>query len=65
MMYVWLFLCATVFCTVVNGAKILAIFPVPVKSHFVMTKTILTALAKNGHEIDLYTIFPEETKIPR
>lgn len=55
----------TVFFVYIDGANILAIFPVPVKSHFVMTKTILKSLAEKGHHIDLYTIFPEEERIPR
>ncbi|XP_044752267.1 UDP-glycosyltransferase UGT5-like [Coccinella septempunctata] len=63
--YTWYILWFAFYCTVADAAKILAVFPVPVRSHFVMTKTILTALAAKGHDIDLYTIFPEEEMIPR
>ncbi|KAJ6647865.1 UDP-glycosyltransferase UGT5 [Pseudolycoriella hygida] len=40
-----------------NGAKILAVFPSDVKSHFVLGKVVLTELANRGHEITFFSQF--------
>lgn len=39
------------------GARILAVFPIPGKSHFIYTNAVLTALAGRGHQITVYSPF--------
>lgn len=42
----------------IDGAKILAVFPSDVKSHFNLGKVVLTELANRGHEVcvPLYSV---------
>lgn len=49
----------------VHGARILGLFPLPRESNFVMFGNIMKALAENGHEVDVYSYFPQKNKIPR
>lgn len=39
----------------VTGAKILAIFPSDVKSHFTLGTVVLRELASRGHEVSPYS----------
>lgn len=41
----------------IDGAKILAVFPSDIKSHFTLGKVVLEKLANRGHEVrvDLIT----------
>lgn len=48
----------------VNGLKILGIFPLHGKSHFVMCETLVKALAAKGHEVDVYSHFPLSKPVP-
>ncbi|XP_046736274.1 UDP-glucosyltransferase 2-like [Diprion similis] len=41
-----------------NGARILAMFPVPAPSHFSMYRGVLMDLANRGHQIDVVSHFP-------
>lgn len=38
----------------IAAAKILAVFPSDVKSHFILGKVVLTELANRGHEVCVY-----------
>ncbi|XP_055379736.1 UDP-glycosyltransferase UGT5-like [Condylostylus longicornis] len=46
-----------------EGARILAVFAFPGKSHFMMTKAIISELTRRGHEITLITAFPINEKL--
>ncbi|KAF2881572.1 hypothetical protein ILUMI_24607 [Ignelater luminosus] len=48
---------------VTNGANILAIFPYPFKSHFILGSTLSKALANRGHHITMLSPFLLETPI--
>lgn len=45
-----------------TGSKILALFPYPLKSHFIMFNALLVELAKRGHQVTIVNTFPK--KIP-
>ncbi|XP_017886257.1 uncharacterized protein LOC108628682 [Ceratina calcarata] len=44
-------------CTACDGLRILALFPLNGKSHWVMAEGLLTGLTKRGHQIDVVTHF--------
>lgn len=48
----------------VQNANILAIFPLPGKSHFVMFERILKELAIRGHDVDVVGHFPLKDPVP-
>lgn len=48
----------------VENAKILGLFPLQSKSHFVMFEPYLKALAKRGHEVDVVSHFPLKKPVP-
>ncbi|KAG4070453.1 hypothetical protein HA402_005685 [Bradysia odoriphaga] len=54
----------TLMCSVhlIDGAKILAVFPSDVKSHFTLGKVVLTELADRGHEITFFSQFTMREK---
>lgn len=43
-----------------QGAEILAIIPVFMRSHFVVIQPLLEALASRGHNVTVYSCFPQE-----
>ncbi|XP_065216826.1 UDP-glucosyltransferase 2-like [Planococcus citri] len=43
-----------------DGAKILGIFPMPVKSHFTCNNAIMKSLIEANHEVTVITSFPEQ-----
>ena len=43
-----------------TGYRILGIYPFPVKSHFIMIKSLLKGLARKGHQVDVASIFPPD-----
>ena len=47
-----------------HGAKILGIFPFPGKSHFAVSSVLLKELANRGHQVTVYSPFPEKSPIP-
>jgi glucuronosyltransferase len=47
-----------------HGAKILGIFPLPGKSHFTVSSVLLKELANRGHQVTVYSPFPEKSPIP-
>nr|AVT42215.1 UDP-glucuronosyltransferase 40AC1 [Lissorhoptrus oryzophilus] len=52
------------FLCVVQGAKILGLFPVPGKSHYILESTLMKALADVGHDVTLVSPFPKENYQP-
>lgn len=46
------------------GYRILGVFPLPGKSHFVMMEQILLRLARMGHQVDVYNHFPQKEPVP-
>ncbi|XP_029165274.1 UDP-glucuronosyltransferase 2A3-like [Nylanderia fulva] len=49
---------------VVNGYRILGLFPLHGKSHWVMQEELMKGLAKRGHQVDVITHFPLKKPIP-
>lgn len=47
-----------------NGARILGIFPLNGKSHFVMCEQLMKNLAKKGHRVDVISHFPLKRPFP-
>ncbi|KOX67538.1 UDP-glucuronosyltransferase 1-8 [Melipona quadrifasciata] len=45
-------------CGWCNGLRILGIFPLNGKSHWVMAERLMTSLAERGHQVDVVTHFP-------
>ncbi|XP_043682852.1 UDP-glucosyltransferase 2-like isoform X3 [Vespula pensylvanica] len=52
----WMALCLTFS----KGYRILGVFPINVKSHFIMFEVLMKGLAKKGHQIDVISSFPLE-----
>ena len=46
-----------------HGAKILGIFPLPGKSHFAVSSVLLKELANRGHQVTVFSPFPEKSPI--
>ncbi|XP_014220312.2 UDP-glucuronosyltransferase 1-3-like [Trichogramma pretiosum] len=47
-----------------HGLRILGIFPLQGKSHFVMCEALMRGLAAKGHQVDVYSHFPLKKPIP-
>ncbi|XP_049961399.1 UDP-glycosyltransferase UGT5-like [Schistocerca serialis cubense] len=47
-----------------NAARILGLFDYPGKSHFVMFEEVMKALAARGHEVFVYSHFPQAKPVP-
>ncbi|CAB0035861.1 unnamed protein product [Trichogramma brassicae] len=48
----------------VNSLRILGIFPLQGKSHFVMSEALMKGLSAKGHQVDVYGHFPLKKPIP-
>lgn len=48
----------------IENAKILAVFPLPGSSHFIMFERVLKGLAQKGHEVDVVSHFPLKQPLP-
>ncbi|XP_065219018.1 UDP-glycosyltransferase UGT5-like isoform X21 [Planococcus citri] len=46
-------------CYLANGANILCFFPVPFRSHYAFAKPLLAKLTERGHNLTVYTMYPE------
>ncbi|XP_065158663.1 LOW QUALITY PROTEIN: UDP-glycosyltransferase UGT5-like [Atheta coriaria] len=46
------------FCSCAIGSRILGLFPVPIRSHYVFYEKLLVALSSRGHTVDVITHFP-------
>ena len=47
-----------------ESLKILGIFPLNAKSHFVMFERLMKNLAEKGHEVDVYSHYPLNKPVP-
>jgi hypothetical protein len=43
-----------------NGAKILGIFPLPGRSHYILGSSLLRELAERGHDVTMISCFSEK-----
>ena len=46
------------------GLRILGLFPFQVHSHFVMCEELMRGLAAKGHQVDVYSHFPQKKPLP-
>ncbi|XP_016838956.1 UDP-glucuronosyltransferase 2C1 [Nasonia vitripennis] len=60
---VLLFLATIGSVEICSGYRILGIYPVPIRSHFIIINQLLKGLADKGHQVDLISIFPEKEKL--
>ncbi|XP_011629710.1 UDP-glucuronosyltransferase 1-9-like [Pogonomyrmex barbatus] len=49
---------------IADGYRILGMFPLHGKSHWIMQEALMKALAKRGHQVDVFTHFPQKKPIP-
>ena len=49
-------------CTT-DGANILGVFPIPVKSHMTVHSPLMKELARRGHQVTVFSPFPEKYPI--
>lgn len=54
---------AAMLISVSSAYRILAVFPMNTKSHFVIFESLLKALAKRGHQVDVVSHFPRKNPI--
>lgn len=47
-----------------NGYRILGLLPLPGRSHFVVMEKLFLGLAKRGHQVDVYSHFPQTKPVP-
>lgn len=48
-----------------EGYRILGVFPLPQKSHFIMYEKLMKGLAEKGHTVDVVSHFPQKEIKPR
>jgi hypothetical protein len=46
-----------------DGANILGIFPMPIKSHMTVHSALVKELARTGHQVTVFSPFPEKSPI--
>ncbi|XP_066994909.2 UDP-glycosyltransferase UGT5 [Anabrus simplex] len=46
-----------------SGARILAIVPIPGRSHFIVFSSLARELAARGHQVTMMSVFPQKTPI--
>ncbi|XP_047365691.1 UDP-glucosyltransferase 2-like isoform X2 [Vespa velutina] len=56
----WIIFFMALCLTLIQGYRILGIFPINVKSHFNMFEGLMKGLVKKGHQIDVISTFPLE-----
>lgn len=44
--------------------NILSVLPIPLKSHSIISSSLLNALANKGHNVTVYTMFPQNKQMP-
>lgn len=49
---------------IANGYRILGVFPLHGKSHWIMQEALMKELARRGHQVDVITHFPQKNPIP-
>lgn len=53
----------TIFITLTDSYRILGLFPHPAISHFRVFEPILKGLAAKGHQLTVFSYFPQKTNI--
>lgn len=48
----------------VDGLRVLGLFPIHGKSHFVISERLMRGLAERGHQVDVYSHFPQTKPLP-
>jgi glucuronosyltransferase len=48
----------------VKGARSLGLFPLPGPSHFAVSSALMKELANRGHEVIVYSPFPQKSPVP-
>ncbi|XP_053998601.1 UDP-glucosyltransferase 2-like [Hylaeus anthracinus] len=51
-------------CHVANGLRILAIFPLNGRSHWITGQALTMGLARRGHQVDVVSHFPQKKPVP-
>jgi glucuronosyltransferase len=46
-----------------DGANILGVFPMPAKSHMVVHSALMKELARRGHQVTVFSPYPEKYPI--
>ncbi|XP_043268667.1 UDP-glycosyltransferase UGT5-like [Venturia canescens] len=59
-----LFILTILNCQSCNGYRILGIFPLTAKSHFIMFEAMMKGLARKGHQVDVISTFPLHKPFP-
>ncbi|KAL0107030.1 hypothetical protein PUN28_015526 [Cardiocondyla obscurior] len=49
---------------IANGYRILGVFPLHGKSHWIVNEALMKDLARRGHQVDVITHFPQKKPIP-
>jgi len=49
---------------IADGYRILGVFPINSKSHWIMMEEVMKGLASRGHQVDVITHFPLKKPIP-
>jgi glucuronosyltransferase len=60
----WLLMLTLMPVAMIGGAKVLGVFPFPVRSHLIVQKPLMLELARRGHEVTVVSSFPENKVIP-
>jgi glucuronosyltransferase len=47
-----------------QGARILGLFPMPGKSHYIVSEALMKGLASRGHHVTVFSPFPEKSPLP-
>ncbi|XP_049961013.1 UDP-glycosyltransferase UGT5-like [Schistocerca serialis cubense] len=64
MRYIFLMVTVAVLAGESDAARILGLFNYPGKSHFLMFEEVMKALAARGHEVFVYSHFPQAKPLP-
>ncbi|XP_076634846.1 UDP-glucosyltransferase 2 isoform X4 [Colletes latitarsis] len=59
-----LIICLWIMISMCHGYRILGVFPLNVKSHFMMFGHLMKTLARKGHQVDVISTFPLKKPIP-
>jgi glucuronosyltransferase len=60
----WLLMLTMIPLTMIRCAKVLGVFPFPARSHLIVQKALMFELARRGHEVTVFSAFPESKVIP-
>lgn len=64
MKFLFLFMCTVTLFYQSSGYRVLAIFPLHIRSHFSMFEQMAKGLARRGHQLDVISAFPLKRPYP-